>query len=264
MVETALILAGGKGTRLKEFTHDQVPKPLVEVVPGVTMLDLAIRGLINVGIGTIVISVSHLREQISEYIESKYKGWNLDVLVENDALGTGGSIRNFISKGQNVPFASLPADNYLEYQAFRGYFRDADQIISGAILYWAGTTDSTYSQVPNNIWVRNEGNGLMKMVACTSGLSQELVASINKRFLGNNQYSNITSAGITVVNPGEYIKKTASEEPPFCIYKELVPRWALAGEPIYVGLPDRHTLVIDMGTPERLETVRKLLNNQIH
>lgn len=262
MIEAALILAGGKGTRLKEVTRDQVPKPLVEVLPGITMLDLSIKGLISVGIGTIVISVSHLREQILEYIDSKYKGWNLDVLVEDEALGTGGSIKNFITRGQNVPFASLAADNYLEYRAFSEYFKEADQIISRAILYWAATFDPSYSQVPNNIWAKMVDGGSMRMVACTSGLPQNIIASINRQFLGDNRYSNVTSAGIAVVNPDQFFAETQLEKLPFCIYKQLVPRWALEGKPIFVGLPNNPTPVIDMGTPERLEVVRNLLRNQ--
>ena len=69
---TAIVLAGGVGSRLRPLTTHR-PKPLVPVANW-TMLDYNLFLLKNAGVKKIVIVVRYLGEQIREYINEKIKG----------------------------------------------------------------------------------------------------------------------------------------------------------------------------------------------
>lgn len=62
----AVILAGGRGTRLKPHT-DNTPKPLVVIREGETILSIIIQQLKKYGFNHITIAVNHFSEQIVEY-----------------------------------------------------------------------------------------------------------------------------------------------------------------------------------------------------
>ena len=87
----AVIMAGGKGVRLKPYTND-VPKPMLELA-GKPILAHNIDRLLNYGIKNIYISVNHLKEQIINYVEENYKGKNITFIEENEPLGTIGSVK---------------------------------------------------------------------------------------------------------------------------------------------------------------------------
>ena len=62
MNRTAMILAAGLGTRLKELTADR-PKALVEVA-GKTLLERNIENLVHHGFDTIIVNIHHFGEKI--------------------------------------------------------------------------------------------------------------------------------------------------------------------------------------------------------
>jgi len=63
----AMILAAGLGTRLKPFTNYK-PKALFEI-NGVSLLEIQIRKLINIGIDHLVINIHHFGEQIIDFLD---------------------------------------------------------------------------------------------------------------------------------------------------------------------------------------------------
>jgi NDP-sugar pyrophosphorylase family protein len=88
----ALILAAGKGTRLKQLTENK-PKALVEI-GGITLLERVIRNLISFGIQEVVINIHHFGDQIIEFIIQK-KSFGIDIAFSderNELLDTGGAI----------------------------------------------------------------------------------------------------------------------------------------------------------------------------
>ena len=91
---TALILAGGKGTRIASLYPD-IPKPMIPV-NGQPFLYWVIRWVMRQGIRRIVISTGHLAEKIEEWVETKSLGDNIEIICrrENKPLGTAGGIRN--------------------------------------------------------------------------------------------------------------------------------------------------------------------------
>lgn len=88
----ALILAGGKGTRLLNLTNNLIPKPMAEL-KGKPILQWTIERLKENGITELFISVSHLKEKIIDYFEDGSKfGVKIEYLVEEEPLGSGGSL----------------------------------------------------------------------------------------------------------------------------------------------------------------------------
>ncbi len=88
---TAMILAAGLGTRLKELTHDK-PKALVEL-NGKPLLQHCIENLIANGFFHIVINVHHFGEQIMDFINQHRFDAAIQISDErNQLMDTGGGI----------------------------------------------------------------------------------------------------------------------------------------------------------------------------
>jgi NDP-sugar pyrophosphorylase family protein len=89
----AVILAGGYGKRLKPLT-DNKPKPLVEV-GGTPIIEWQINWLRSNEIKEVIICTGYLKESVINYIGSGKKfGVKVGYSVEEQALGTGGALRN--------------------------------------------------------------------------------------------------------------------------------------------------------------------------
>ena len=88
----ALILAGGKGTRLKPFTN-AIPKPLVPV-GDLPILEIVLRQLRRSGVGRVTLAVNHLAQLIQAFFGDGSKlGLNIAYSVEDTPLGTAGPLR---------------------------------------------------------------------------------------------------------------------------------------------------------------------------
>lgn len=88
----AILLAGGLGKRLRPLT-DTMPKPMVPVA-GKPILQWQIEWLQSYGVSSVVLSLGYLAEQVREHFGDGGKmGVELDYVVEEEALGTGGALR---------------------------------------------------------------------------------------------------------------------------------------------------------------------------
>lgn len=100
----AMILAAGKGTRLRPLT-ETVPKPLIEVA-GRPMIAFALQLLHRAGIEEVVINLHHLGEQIRRVLgDGSAYNMRITYSEENPILDTGGAIeaaRPFLSGGTFV------------------------------------------------------------------------------------------------------------------------------------------------------------------
>ena len=92
MINKAMILAAGFGTRLKPLT-DNLPKALVPFKKG-TMVSYQIEKLKRLGVKEIVINVHHFSEKIIKYFQDNDFGVKIDIIAEEEILGTGGGILN--------------------------------------------------------------------------------------------------------------------------------------------------------------------------
>ena len=85
----AIILAGGKGTRLAPYTM-VFPKPLVPI-GNRPILDIVVKQVAFYGFHQIIMSVGHLAELIEAYFEGNYHRFNGVAIAyyrETQPLGT--------------------------------------------------------------------------------------------------------------------------------------------------------------------------------
>ena len=88
----ALLMAGGRGTRLMPITND-CPKPLLPI-NGKPILEIILEQFIDSGIRNFYISVHYLAEKIINYFGDGSK-WNVNIeyVREKKPLGTAGSLK---------------------------------------------------------------------------------------------------------------------------------------------------------------------------
>ncbi len=92
VIRQACILVGGKGTRLGNLTRT-LPKPLLEIAPSTSFLDLIISELARQGFTDLVLLAGHLGDVVRERYEGRTIGpARLRVLVEPEPRGTGGAL----------------------------------------------------------------------------------------------------------------------------------------------------------------------------
>ena len=90
---TAVVLAGGLGTRIRSVTHGLIPKVLVPV-KGVPFIDYKLMSLVEMGVDRAVVLVGELGDQVENYVRRRWSGaLSIDFAHDgNVLLGTGGSI----------------------------------------------------------------------------------------------------------------------------------------------------------------------------
>ncbi len=122
MNEIAILLAAGKGTRLRPLT-DNIPKPMVKVY-GIPMVETVLQGLKKRGVNEIIIVTGYLGEKIKT-LKNKY---NLTV-IENTEYET---VNNISSIHAALPYMGkancfiCEADLYVSDTAvFQGEFKES-------------------------------------------------------------------------------------------------------------------------------------------
>jgi len=98
----AMILSAGFGTRLVPYT-DSLPKALI-CHKNLPMINYQIEMLKKYGVREIIVNAHHHYQKIVDYFAKNNFGIDVNVIVENEILGTGGGILN--------------ASNYLENEKF--------------------------------------------------------------------------------------------------------------------------------------------------
>jgi NDP-sugar pyrophosphorylase family protein len=90
-VGQAVILAGGRGSRLKPYT-DTRPKPMIEIA-GRCIIDHQIDWLAEAGVTDVVVSAGHLHEVLIEHLTTNPQPLRVQTVVEHEPLGRGGGLK---------------------------------------------------------------------------------------------------------------------------------------------------------------------------
>ncbi len=109
----AIILCGGKGTRVSKFTKDK-PKCLINI-NGKPFLYHQLKYLKKNNIKDVILSTGYLSEMIKEYVDKNIKFINVKIVKDgNKLLGTGGAIIKSIKFLKNY-FYIMYGDSYLNF-----------------------------------------------------------------------------------------------------------------------------------------------------
>ncbi|WP_085441616.1 nucleotidyltransferase family protein [Magnetofaba australis] len=108
-MQTAMILAAGRGTRLPEWTA-HTPKPLVPV-GGVPVIEHTLARLAAFGVERVVINTHHLGEKLVEALGDGARfGVRIVWSPEEDLLETGGGVRNALPLLGDAPVLCVNGD----------------------------------------------------------------------------------------------------------------------------------------------------------
>jgi D-glycero-alpha-D-manno-heptose 1-phosphate guanylyltransferase len=110
MLNSAIILAGGLGTRLKSVLPD-TPKCLAPI-NNKPFLGLLINFLKKQGIYKFIFSLGYKSEAIINYIEDEFQDIDCYYSIEKEQLGTGGAIKLALSKVSNDEILVINGDTF--------------------------------------------------------------------------------------------------------------------------------------------------------
>ena len=107
----AVLLCGGLGTRLRSVVSDR-PKPMADIA-GKPFLHYLVKMLSESGVRHLIFALGYMGEQIEAYFQSGEEyGLSISYSYEDSPLGTGGAIRNALSRVSEENVLVLNADTY--------------------------------------------------------------------------------------------------------------------------------------------------------
>ncbi|GIF72099.1 sugar phosphate nucleotidyltransferase [Asanoa siamensis] len=94
----AVILAGGKGVRLRPYTS-RLPKPLVPIGDQFSILEIVLAQLAQQGFSSVTLAIGYLGHLIRAFVNDGSR-WNMsvDYVTEDTPLGTMGPVRTMLDR----------------------------------------------------------------------------------------------------------------------------------------------------------------------
>ena len=210
----AVILAGGRGTRLEQVTHGVIPKPMAELM-GRPVLEHIIRHLAECGFTELCCTLACHPEQIRGYFaDGRDFGVHLEYRQEDRPLGTAGAVKNCrdFTRGEDFLVISGDAACDLDLAALRQAHRSARPAVTMALYH---------HDAP-----------LAYGLAVTD--RQGYVRSFIEKPQWERVVTDLVNTGIYVL--GDEAMAFVPEAAPFDFAKDLFPRLLAAGLPI-LGVP---------------------------
>lgn len=223
----AIILAGGKGTRLRSVIGEY-PKPMA-LINDVPFLEKQFDWLIDQGVSHLIVSVGYKYNVITEYFGDSYKNTGITYVIEETPLGTGGaiSLASKFCKEDNVFVVNGDTYYPIELKSMINSFDNSD--ISIAIKYMDPADRYGLVQLDNNKIV-----GFEEKKLSSSGFINAGIYLLSKMFL-----SQLPESGFSFE---EYLQINLSK----------------INASSYRTIDD--TYFIDIGVPEDYEKAQKLIN----
>lgn len=124
MIKEAIILAGGLGTRLRSVVSD-VPKCMAPV-NGVPFIHFIIVYLKKEGIERFIFSLGYKSEIVIDYVSKTFPDLDIEYVIEDTPLGTGGAIKLACSKAKSADVLILNGDTLFNINL--KYFSEFHQV----------------------------------------------------------------------------------------------------------------------------------------
>ncbi|WP_303837292.1 nucleotidyltransferase family protein [Ruminococcus flavefaciens] len=132
----AIIMAGGKGTRISELFPD-IPKPLIPIKAAdgteKPVLEWEIESLRDLGFTEIMLTVSHMADKIMDHFGNGSKfGVKIEYFVEETPLGNAGALFKLRDWLGDEDFLLLNADAVfdVDFNRMVAYHRSHDALVT--------------------------------------------------------------------------------------------------------------------------------------
>lgn len=126
-----LILCGGSGTRLSSLISD-VPKPMAPI-NDIPFLSILLNYLVKQGVTEVVLLTGYMSNIIENYYGNKFKNITINYSVEDEPLGTGGSVLNALKLINQSEFILINGDTFFEINLSdfnKNNLKDRDVVIA--------------------------------------------------------------------------------------------------------------------------------------
>jgi N-acetyl-alpha-D-muramate 1-phosphate uridylyltransferase len=220
-IQTAMILAAGRGERMRPLT-DSTPKPLLKVGDK-SLIEWQIIALVRAGVQRIVINHAWLGEQLASALGNGMRyGCELLYSAESNALETAGGIAKALPLLGLQPFIVVSGDIYTDYD---------------------------YSQLPQSL-----GENIAHLVLVDNPPYHKLgdMGLVNGLITPQTNHK-LTYGNIGVFNPTVFLAlNLLNSNQPHKLFPWLYTQGSISGE-YYVG--EWH----NVGTPQQLDVLNRLI-----
>lgn len=141
----AVVLCAGKGTRIREITGDEKPKPMIEV-EGKPLLEYTIKWLSGFGVDEILINLHHRGEKIRDYFGSSFAGIKITYYWEEELRGTAGALTQ-MEDNLNERFFVVYGDIISDIDLDKFEESQASSKAIGSLVVYTGETELTEASV---------------------------------------------------------------------------------------------------------------------
>ena len=186
----ALILAGGRGKRLRPLT-DKIPKSLIPINKK-PLIQYTIKYLKKFGINEIIICSGYKSKQIQNFLKKKKNfGCKIEYSVEKNPLGTAGAIRNVIKNLSDESFLVINGDIITNID-LKKILKKPNTIAANELKTKFGTMEIKNNKIlkfnektdVQNVWM-NPGlyhlsTGILKILPRTGSLEAEIFPKLAK------------------------------------------------------------------------------------
>jgi len=186
----ALILAGGRGKRLRPLT-DKIPKSLIPINKK-PLIQYTIKYLKKFGINEIIICSGYKSKQIQNFLKKKKNfGCKIEYSVEKNPLGTAGAIKNAIKNLSDESFLVINGDIITNID-LKKILKKPNTIAANELKTKFGTMEIKNNKIlkfnektdVQNVWM-NPGlyhlsTGILKILPRTGSLEAEIFPKLAK------------------------------------------------------------------------------------
>ena len=217
---SAIILAGGLGTRLRSVVSDR-PK-VMATINGRPFLSYLFDQIENAGVSHVVLSVGYLGNMIESQFGNNYHNLDIEYSRENHPLGTGGAIRLAFPLVRSEVVLVMNGDSYCHADLQSFYRSHGAGGTQASILLTQVEDIARYGQIEID--------------------SHNLVSRFSEK--GASHGPGLINAGIYLIN--RFLLATIPQFQALSLERETFPEWISHGiQGIVLG-----EKFIDIGTPE--------------
>jgi len=184
VLNTAIILAGGMGTRLKTIISD-LPKPMAPIM-NVPFLTYQLNYLKHFGIKKVIFSVGYLSEKIIAHYNQSFENISIEYSIEKNPLGTGGGIRMAMSNLNEDLVLILNGDSFFDLDLEQFYNLHLEQKSDFSLALRYVNNSERYGNIEFNS-------------------SNQITSFIEKNQLNQSGYIN---AGVYILSKKLYLQNT--------------------------------------------------------